>query len=103
MSQRLIAGLSTDPTGFAVSALDDSEVRPTTCSFSGLLFRAIVSSLALPYFQSRDDAVAQPVSSATPFSFRLPRLLAFWCSVVCGLGHPKQPLPDVRRADARSR
>jgi hypothetical protein len=125
-------------------------------SFNGRAFRASVSSLARPSFQSRALAVGQPVSIAAehrsypfarrvrsryaPSSLRTPLSPSVFrvvgqpanftaCSrlAVCffpssvrplasivagstlrpplgvfGLGHPVQPLPDVRCPDARS-
>ena len=111
MSQRVNSGFNAS--SLFVCAGDDIEVGPETniiaCSFNGLAFRDIVAWLVCPFFQSRDVGVAQPTIAATssklhlwPFAISL-RIFAGRVICVRGVGHPPKPLPDVRRARARSR
>lgn len=86
----------------------------TACSFRGRALRSIVSCEARPSRQSLAEGVAQPASCAkSRRSFACgpkARALAFSGSEYSppalnfevGVGHPEQPLSDMRRADARS-
>ena len=75
--------------------------RCTACSFNGRAFFAIASSLALPSRQSRLLGVAQQAVFQSPAPFPVCGFMPL-LSVLVGVGHEPQPLPDVRRPDARS-
>jgi hypothetical protein len=92
----------------------DGVVHPancTTCSFSGRLFRSIVSGLARPSRQSRALGVAQDDSAETAvrsgprerIASRIPPSVErtpLSASAAVGVGHEEQSLPDVRSGDA---
>ena len=113
MSQRECSGLNAPR--FSVSAGEDIKVSPEryTTSFSGLALWPCL--LLLHPFQSRAEAVGHPArqTASSRFSWcpcwrRSRAFRGLFCrpprpsGIAFGVGHPEQPLPDVRGARARS-
>jgi len=107
MSQRTNAGFNAP--GFAVGAGDEVEGVPEAgaIALAASAANAPPAWFGPPFEPSVACSVFQPASIATSFScLPLPtrRLRPFFFPpFAIGVGHPEKPLPDVRRADTRSR
>ena len=115
MSQRECAGFNWPP--LTVPAEDPVSISPVTVSRAGPI-KATMRGRSLGFDPSpelfrwsRTTGVGQPASTAAsiivvPVCAPRARLAsgvsALPCCATVGVGHPVQPLADVRRADARS-